>query len=64
MSVEFIACADRARFRLPLTAGSEVASAISSFYKKMQQIRVTDCMFLLPILLSPEPETEMRTVMS
>lgn len=33
MSVELIACADRARFRLPLT-GSEVTSAISSFYEK------------------------------
>ena len=52
MSVEFIACADWARFRLPLT-GSEVTSAISSFYKKMQQMRVTDFMFLLSLLLSP-----------
>lgn len=53
MSVEFIACADRAWFRLPLT-GSEVTSTISSFYKKIQQIRVTNCISLLS-LFSPEP---------
>lgn len=57
ISAEFIACADLARFKLPLT-GSEVTSGISSFYKNT--INKDNCPSLLPFIALTKNQTEMK----